>query len=162
MTEQQTLEQIQHVLGKLENLQSEMAGLRSELAPLERSIAETLTATVAEKAEAVVAGVLHPLSQKLDEQPWNAVYSLNEKFEVLRTDIYSLSEKFETVQADIYTLNEKLDILVNAMSLTEGVYGHVSNEIDRLDGYLNYHVDRLRQVIAHGEDRADGAKGDPS
>src|SRR5665213_3568077 len=99
MTEQQILEQ----LGRsLENLQSDMAALRSELKRLEHSITQTLTAAFEKKAEALVAGILYPLSQKLDEQPWHAIYSLNDELGELRTEMYALNEKVEEGRTDIY------------------------------------------------------------
>lgn len=142
MTEQQTLEQIGRAL---EDLRSEMTALRAETKPLERPSAETLAAASAGAAETVITGVLYPLSQKLDEQPWDAVYSLHQKLDALR--------------AETFTLSEKLDALLKAISLTEGVYKHVSDETDRLDGYLNYHVDQLKQAILLAGGRVDEVSG---
>ena len=111
-------------------LQAEIVALRDELRATSNELAAANRA-----AESTLISVLHQVSQKLDAQPWAHIYGLHTKIDSLPLDV-------------LYTLSEKIDILLHHRNATDRTDLHISAEIDRLDGYLLYHLDQTQTIIA--------------
>ena len=109
-------------------------------------------------AEHVRSGILEPILTSLSEKVDVLLQNRHgadrvETFvsqEIDRLDGY-LNYHVERLRSEaqeptsiLISLSEKLDILLQNRHGTERIETHVSQEIDRLDGYLNYHVERLR------------------
>jgi hypothetical protein len=53
----------------------------------------------------------------------------------------------DQITANLHLLSEKLDVLLHHRHSTERTDLHVSREVDRLDGYLQYHIETIRQDL---------------
>ena len=92
------------------------------------------------------------------QQPASTLIALSEKLDILLGQAIGSQENLQTQMAGLHgaireptaaliSLSEKLDLALQSRNNTQQVEGHVSQEIDRLDGYLKYHVDRLRSEV---------------
>lgn len=67
-------------------------------------------------------------------------YLVGAKLDALHADVHGLAHKVDIC-------SEKLDILLHERKSLEKTNLLISKEIDRLDGYLNFHVDELKSEM---------------
>jgi FkbM family methyltransferase len=90
------------------------------------------------------------LMNKTDEAI-TTLYSLSRKADEAIATLHNLSRKADEGKADeaiatLYSLGEKLDSLL-VIENSDSQRQSFIREVDRLDGYVGYHIDKLRELI---------------